>query len=324
MSKKDDMIAALENRQPAEAVPIWELEFQAWDGASGRHVILGKEFEALSAAEQENALHTNAEIILSVADEMHHAAITTPGGYWHQSPGQLAYYCLPGDMRFRQVEVLREMAPPDVMLVSTSGGVIGMPEATEYVEFSYKLFDAPEEIDERVRKEFEGGLANVRRLRDCGADVLMIASDLATNHGPFFSPEQMDRFILPYMRKWAEEVRALGAYAIVHSDGNLMPCIEGIADSGVHALDAIDPTAGMDMRTTKDQVGDRLCLCGNVDCGLLLTGTPEAVYDATRDLLETCKDGGGLVLGASNALLPEVPLENYRAMIQAWTDHGQY
>ena len=62
--------------------------------------------------------------------------------------------------------------------------------------------------------------------------------------------------------------------------------------------------------TTKDIVGARLCLCGNIDCGLLLLGGPEAVYDATRDLLNTCKDGGNLVVGASNAVQPEAPIEN--------------
>lgn len=48
-TKKDDMIAALEKRQPAGAVPIWEIEFQAWDSASGKHVVLGREFGQYSS-----------------------------------------------------------------------------------------------------------------------------------------------------------------------------------------------------------------------------------------------------------------------------------
>jgi len=69
--------------------------------------------------------------------------------------------------------------------------------------------------------------------------------------------------------------------------------------------------------------GTRLCLCGNIGCGLLLTGTPEAVYESTRRLLTTCRDVGNLVLGASNAVQPQVPMENYRAMISAWMQFGQ-
>ena len=53
-------------------------------------------------------------------------------------------------------------------------------------------------------------------------------------------------------------------------------------------------------------------------------GTPEEVYAETRDLLLDCKAGGGLVLGASNAVQPEVPIANYGALIEAWRDYGQY
>ena len=71
-------------------------------------------------------------------------------------------------------------------------------------------------------------------------------------------------------------------------------------------------------------MGDRLCLCGNIDCGLLLTGTPDTLYAATRELLLSCKPAGAFALGASNAVQEEVPPQNYRAMIQAWRDFGKY
>ncbi|MBE0699393.1 MAG: hypothetical protein IH586_20925, partial [Anaerolineaceae bacterium] len=64
MTKRDDMIAALEKRQPTGAVPVWEIEFQGWDAVSGRHVVLGEEFTGLGPAGQERALAENAEIIL--------------------------------------------------------------------------------------------------------------------------------------------------------------------------------------------------------------------------------------------------------------------
>jgi uroporphyrinogen decarboxylase len=80
----------------------------------------------------------------------------------------------------------------------------------------------------------------------------------------------------------------------------------------------------MDIRQVKEAVRGRLCLCGNVDCGLLVKGTPEQIYVETRSLLLDCKSDGGLVLGASNAVQRAVPMENYRAMIDAWQDFGEY
>jgi uroporphyrinogen decarboxylase len=74
----------------------------------------------------------------------------------------------------------------------------------------------------------------------------------------------------------------------------------------------------MDMAAARRIVGQRLCLCGNLDCGLLLRGRPEHVYESTRALLTGCKSGGALVLGASNAIQEDVPIDNYRAIIEAW------
>jgi uroporphyrinogen decarboxylase len=321
MTRKQDMIAALEHRQPAGAVPVWELEFQLWDAASGRHVVLGHEFEALSPQRQEAAMHANAQIMLDVSAEMCFAALAAPNAYWNQAPGQLAYYCMPGDTRFRQLEILRELGPDDLMFTATTGAIL----CADYSpEFCYRIFDDPDGVDETARGRLAGALEAAKRFRDCGATAVVSPSDLADNSGPFFNPEQMKRWILPYLSEWSSAVRDMGMYSILHTDGDLTRYMDAIADTGLDAIQAIDPVAGMDMRRTKDVVAGRLCLCGNVDCGLLLRGNPETVYAATRELLNTCKAGGGLVLGASNAVQPDVPIENYRAVIRAWKDGGEY
>lgn len=321
MHPVNDLKAAFECRRPDNAVPIWEIEFHAWDNASGRHVVLGREFEKLSVAEQERAMRVNAEIMITVSREFHYAGLTVPSAYWCHSPGELAYNVMPGDTRFRQFEILKETAGDDLMLIAGTGGVMG---ANYNVEFCEKMFAAPEEIVEVAEKTLANGIEIAKRYRDLGAGAVFTASDIADNSGPFYPPKQMAQFILPYLRRWSEQVKAMGMYAILHSDGNLNPYLDQIADSGLNALQAIDPTAGMDLLNAKRRVGARIGLCGNIDCGMLVMGAPDAVYQATRKLLQECKAGGGLVLGASNAVQPDVPMENYRAMIGAWRDHGKY
>jgi uroporphyrinogen decarboxylase len=323
-SRKQDVCAALEGGQPSGAVPIWELEFHAWDQVGRGQVTLGTEFTALRAVEQERALYTTAEAMIAAADELGFAALTVPGWYWEIAPGEPAHYWLPGEARFAQIRALRDLGAEDLLLVAGSGGVMAMPGAAQYVEFAYRLYDAPEEIEQQAEDTLAHGLDTAARLLDAGIEALFTASDIADNRGPYFNPEQMERYILPYLRRWCERVREMGSYAILHTDGDVTQYLDELADSGLHALQAIDPVAGMEIRQVKAAVGDRLCLCGNVDCGLLLTGTAEEIYAVTRDLLLDCKPGGGLVLGASNAVQPEVPIANYRAMIRAWQDHGAY
>lgn len=309
------MAAALARKGTGRAVPIWELEFHAWDTASGKHVILGKEMERLTPAEQEKAMHANAEILLEVARDLHFAAVTVPGGYWYVGPGDLAFYVLPGDLPGRQLAILRKVAGSEIMLVSGSGGVL----CADYsIEFCEQLMLDPDGFLQRAENMLTYGIENAKRLRDLGVDAVFTASDIADNSGLFFNPEQMDRFILPQTRRWAEAVHGMGLYAIMHSDGNLMQCLDVLADTGIDALQAIDATAGMDIDAARAVVGNRLCLCGNVDCGLLLRGTPEQVYAATEKLLRSQGKTGSFALGASNAVQHEVPIANYRAMIEAW------
>ncbi|MDP6746637.1 MAG: hypothetical protein QGH37_06380 [Candidatus Poribacteria bacterium] len=44
MSRKDDMIAVLECRQPENTVPIWEIHFHCWEQALGRPFIAADDF----------------------------------------------------------------------------------------------------------------------------------------------------------------------------------------------------------------------------------------------------------------------------------------
>jgi uroporphyrinogen decarboxylase len=103
-----------------------------------------------------------------------------------------------------------------------------------------------------------------------------------------------------------------------------MPLVKGIADSGINALQALDPIAGVDLKKVKEMVGNRLTLCGNVDCCTLLAGTPEEVREQTLQCLEAGMPGGRFVLGTSNAVEFSGPKENFQMMVDTWKEAGRY
>jgi hypothetical protein len=323
-SAKHDLIDALNNCTPSVAVPLWEIEFQAWNAVTSRKVIFGSAFAKLTAAEQETALHINAEELIETSCKWGYAALTVPGPYWELSPGEPAFYWLPHESRVKQIQLMKKLAGDRLMLVGATGGVLGMPSSRNYVEYCYTLIDAPEQIDEMARQYLYGGLAAVDWMCDCGVEIMMCPADIADNRGPFYNPEQMHRFILPYVSEWAAAVRQRGCYAFFHSDGNLMPCLDDLCNCGLHAIQAIDPTAGMEMATAKKVAARRLCLAGNIDCNQLLMDSPDNIYAATKKLLVECKTGGGMILGCSNAVVAETPIENYNAMLRAWKEYGHY
>jgi uroporphyrinogen decarboxylase len=321
---KEDMIAAFTNQYPTGRVPIWELEFHLWDKISGQHLVIGQEYLELSAREKEKALYNNAEIFISVSEQLHFSAITLPSQYWEIGSGVPAYYWLPEEGRSNQTLILRKMATSDLMLVANCSALLGIPMGVDYVSFAYRLFDTPEEIDVLAEQKLQEGIKAATRFFDLGVEIGLSTSDLADNHSTFMNTRQLERFVWPYLYRWVEALKKLGMFSILHSDGNLKACLDNIADSGVDCLQGIDPTAGMNMLSVKSKVGSKLCLCGNVDCNLLLLGSPSSIFDDVSEMLKTCKIGGGFILGSSNAVQSVVPAENYLAITKAWEKFGRY
>ncbi len=107
---------------------------------------------------------------------------------------------------------------------------------------------------------------------------------------------------------------------IFHTDCNIMAGIDKAVETGVNALQALDPIAGITVGGLREMLEGKLCLCGNVDCGLMLSGAPEAVYASTADIIAQGK-GSPFVLGNSNAVVYATPKENYDAFLQAWRDN---
>jgi hypothetical protein len=315
---------ALSCEAPDDTVPVWEIEFHLFNKASARRFIICEEYSALTAAEKDKALHDNAEIMCEVAADLGMAALTNIDPYWEVVPGVPAPFWLPEEDSYRFLPLLKKQAGDEIFIIQWCHAMIGMPGPGDYEEFAYKLFDSPEEIDTLARQRYERGMEIARAARDAGTDGLCAACDIADNHGPYFTDEQMQRYFLPYLDRWAREVHRLGMKTILHSDGNLAPVIESLAGTELDALQAIDPVAGMDIVETKRRVEGRLCVCGNVDLKILASGPPDAIRDAVAQICLGCKTDGGFVLGATNAVFQDIPLDHYRAMLDAGREFGSY
>jgi uroporphyrinogen-III decarboxylase len=75
-----------------------------------------------------------------------------------------------------------------------------------------------------------------------------------------------------------------------------------------------------DMARAKQVLGNQI-LAGNVPTSLMCTGTPEAVKEYCRKLIETCgRDGGYILTGGASAA--EVKAENLRAMMAAAKEYS--
>ena len=91
-----------------------------------------------------------------------------------------------------------------------------------------------------------------------------------------------------------------------------------------HALHSIDPQGNVDIAEVKRLVGHRVCLIGNVNCGLLDMGTEGECLESARYALEHGMPGGRYIFSTSNCIYTGMRLERYELILDVWREIGIY
>jgi uroporphyrinogen decarboxylase len=143
----------------------------------------------------------------------------------------------------------------------------------------------------------------IERAADLGADGVVIADDIAYQHGLLLPPDHLKEHFFPSLARQTEACHAAGLAAFFHSDGNLNAVLEDIAGSGFDGLQCIESAAGMDLAAIKADYGHQLCLWGNLDPACLAEDLSAETIDARVEaVLASGARGGGLIFGTSSGL----------------------
>lgn len=165
----------------------------------------------------------------------------------------------------------------------------------------------------------------IERAAAMGADFVLFGDDYASTAGPLMSPATFEQFFLPGMRTVVQAAKRAGLHVIKHTCGRITPLLDMIVDTGIDALHPLDAAAGMDMAWVKAHYGDRIAVCGGINCGEVLSDwTPQQVEQEVRRRLDEMMPGGGYIMCSSNSIHSSVRPENYRAMLTALHTYGVY
>lgn len=147
-------------------------------------------------------------------------------------------------------------------------------------------------------------------------DIAWTGGDIGMQTGMLLSPNTWRTAVKPWQRELTEPFKQMGMKTRYHTDGVVLPVIEDMIEMGLDLLDPIQPKAtGMDAENLKKLFGGRLCFYGGVDTQELLPfGTAAEVEADVLRLIETLGADGGYVVAASNAVQPDVPVENILAL----------
>ncbi len=143
-------------------------------------------------------------------------------------------------------------------------------------------------------------------------DIIWSKADVGIQTGMLFSLELWREQIKPWHRKLIEPFKQMGLKTRYHTDGGVVPIIEDLIEMGLDLLDPIQPKAeGMQPENLQALFGGRLSFYGGVDTQELMPmGTAKQVEQEVLRLIRVLGSNGGYIAAASNAVQPDVPLEN--------------
>ena len=265
--------------------------------------------------EKERELHRNdmADIYIATAERYEHSAI-----FIHPNPDT-------EDETMRLVDLIHEKTGGRYFIMRHGDATFSIPDGTHMTDFSYRIVDDREGLKQYAASMVDEALRKAEIYQKHGGlDGFALCADYCFNNGPFLSPRLFGELVTPYLARLTQAYRDMGFYVIKHTDGNIRPILDQLVQTHPHALHSIDPQAGVDIADVKRRYGDQLCLIGNVNCGLLDTGTEGEVIESARYALRSGMPGGGYIFSTSNCVYTGMRLSRYELMLDVWRKEGNY
>jgi len=205
-------------------------------------------------------------------------------------------------------------------------GDVCYPGSTAHVAvFLMAMALEPELVKRYMEVTTAGVVQLVAAQAELGVDGITGGNDWGFKTGPMFSVQYLRDFIAPYLKRVVDEAHRHGLPYIKHTDGDVrthLPVL--IEEVGIDGFHSIEPDANMDIFDLKQRYGDQITLLGNLDCNLLVHGSPPEIEAQVARLMREIAPGGGYIFSTSNSVLMDVPQRNLDAMLNAARRYGRY
>lgn len=337
MSPRERVLAAL-NREETDRVPHCELfvdppmakKLLGWEStADGTGGTLRKNPYSVQEAKAiaEFLGHDNIGFILRAPDYAKMEIGTAGRNFAHsgriRTEKDLEMIQLPDphkDEFYKEAEAFAAKKEDFACHLSTRIGLSQAMLSLGMENFSVMLYDNRPLIEKLLDIYFDWMEVVAARICQLGFDIFWTTDDFAFKTGMFFSPKLFRELLYDRYRRVLEKVTIPW---VLHSDGNIKEALPILAELGVAGVHPMEKGA-MDMVAVKNEFGDRMCLLGNVDLGLLGMGTPQEVDKEVKDLIRTVGPGGGYIITSGNSLASYLIPENVIAMAEAVRKYGAY
>jgi uroporphyrinogen decarboxylase len=145
--------------------------------------------------------------------------------------------------------------------------------------------------------------------------------------GATTGPDFFREFVQRYEKRVIDAIHAGGKFSVYHNCGCARKLYPNYREMGMTVWETVSepPQGDNRLADAKAELGDRICLLGNLDqVDFLKRAKPSEVAARTREIVHTGKPGGRFIFSTSDYLEKPTPRENIVAMIEAAKEAGRY
>jgi hypothetical protein len=140
--------------------------------------------------------------------------------------------------------------------------------------------------------------------------------------GGFMSNEQFEEFYWPSLKKLLLDIANAGLQPMPFFEGDYTPRLEYLKELPKGKIIAWLDKA--DIFKAKEEIGEKVCLKGNIPSSIYVAGTPAQVEDYCKKLIDIVGEGGGFMIDGALGIPDEARPENVKVMTEVTKDYGIY
>ena len=183
----------------------------------------------------------------------------------------------------------------------------------------------PDFIKEVFDRQTDIAVKNLKMFYEAVGDrisvIVLCGADFGSQQSLMLSPDVFREMYLPYYKKMTDWIHVNTKWKIFkHCCGAIEPLLPLLIEAGFDIINPVQVSAaGMDPQVLKNKYGDRLVFWGGgVNTQSTLPhGTTNEVKEEVKRHVSIFNNSGGFVFNTIHNAQPNVPVENFLAMIDA-------
>ncbi len=187
-------------------------------------------------------------------------------------------------------------------------------------EFFYALYDYPQKIDRLLAILDERVSGIVRRLAYFPVPYIEIGDNL---DGMMTNPKLFARYCLPAYQRYTELIHSQGKRMGSHTDGNLKPLLELLAETGLDICESFSPSP-LTPCTVEDALRvweTRPVIWGGIPSPRLEQATGEAEFEQYMQNLLATVGSRPIILNVTDMVLPNNSIDRIRRIASLVENH---